>query len=311
MYKKILVPLDGSDHAEAILPHVENLARHEGAKIVFASVVTPVSQSFVLDPHAPPKYNFDQASVDKAWAYLQEKQAEFQAKGMNADPLLMYGPSVEGIIHAANEAKADLIALTSRGKTNLKKVIYGSTASGVLNRVKRPLLLVHELTEVGKATNNNILVPLDGSPRSEKVMPHVEGVAKLYDAQVTLLRVIVSQNIAAAFEDLEKEVKDEAKWHGHLLEKLGHEHQVKFYKEARAHLLGWRDKLQNKGVNTKAILMRGRPVEAISTVAKDLDTDLIVMTNKGRTGLAEVFYGSVASGVMNRIFRPLLLIRSD
>ncbi|MCB0192641.1 MAG: universal stress protein [Anaerolineae bacterium] len=310
MYRTILVPLDGSERAEAIIPHVENLAQHEHATVVLTQVIEPVSRSFVLDPAAPPKYNFDTSAADAAEMYLARIKKKFELKGIKAKTLLMWGPTVESIIHAANEAKADIIALASQGRTGLAQVFYGSVASGVLNRVRRPLLLVRPNTKPSTASNRHILVPIDGSRRSEAILPHVVGVAKLYDAEVTLLRVVVTLNQVVAYDNIEAEF--EAKEvHGHLLDRLGESQEVERFSKAREHILMQRNKLREKGLNVTALLMHGRPVEGIAHTAEKIKADLIAMTSQGHSGLAQVFYGSVASGIMNRLERPLLLVRPD
>ncbi|HRV94680.1 MAG TPA: universal stress protein [Anaerolineae bacterium] len=310
MYRTILVPLDGSERAEAIIPHVENLAQHEHAKVVLTQVIEPVSRSFVLDPDAPPKYKFDTSGADTAKAYLARWQKKFELQGINAETLLMWGPTVESIIHAANEAKADLIAVTSQGRSGLAQVFYGSVASGLLNRVRRPLLLVRPNTRPITADNRHILAPMDGSKRSEAILPHVEGVAKLYDAEVTLLRVVVTLNQNVAYDNIEAEF--EAKEvHGHLLNRLGESQEVERFSKAREHILVQRNKLRQKGLNVEALLMHGRPVDGIVRTAENIQADLIALTSQGHTGLAQVFYGSVASGIMNQIERPLLLVKPD
>lgn len=308
MYRTILVPLDGSERAEAIIPHVENLARHQNAKVVLTQVIEPVSRSFVLDPDAPPKYKFNTAAADTAKNYLAKLQKQFEDQGIDTETLLMWGPAVEGIIHAANEVKAELIALTNQGRTGLAQVFYGSVASGMLNQVRRPLLLVRSKTQPGMETNRRILAPMDGSKRSEAILPHVEGIAKLYGAEVTLLRVVITLTQVVAYDNIEAEFEAK-KVHGHLLDRLGESQEVERFSKARDHILTQRNKLRQKGISAEAVLMHGRPVDGIVRTAEQINADLIAMTSQGHSGLVQVFYGSVASGVMNRLERPLLLIR--
>lgn len=310
-YNTILVPLDGSERAESIVPHVENLAQAEEAKVVFARVVEPVSKSFVLDPDESPKYEYDPAQDEKARDYLTNWVNNFQEKGLAADKILLRGLPVDGIIRAGEETNADLIAMTSQGRTGLAQVVYGSTASGVLNRVSRPLLLVHaEKTEAGTEANRRILVPLDGSKHAEAIIPHVDGVARLYDAQVTVMRVVTTGYQTAVLRDVEEEAEEE-EVHGHILKRLSAEQETERYEKARTYLLRVRDELRDEGIDANAMLMQGKPVEGIVMAADSVEADLIAMTSHGKTGLSQVFYGSVSSGVLNRAQRPLLVIRPD
>lgn len=310
-YNTILVPLDGSKRAESIVSHVQNLAQYEGAKVVFARIVEPVSKSFVLDPDESPKYEYDPEQDEHAREYLDTWVDTFRDKGLAADKILLRGLPVDGIIRAGEETNADLIAMTSQGRTGLAQVVYGSTASGVLNRVSRPLLLVHaDKTEAGTETNRRILVPLDGSKHAESIIPHVEGVAKLYDAHVTVMRVVTTGYQTAVLRDVE-EPSEEKEVHGHIMKRLSEEQETERYENARTYLLDVRDSLRDAGIDANAMLMQGKPVEGIVMAADSIEADLIAMTSHGKTGLSQVFYGSVSSGVLNRAQRPLLVIRAD
>jgi nucleotide-binding universal stress UspA family protein len=141
MYKTILVPLDGSKRAEAILPHVENLAICYQAKIVFLQVVEPPPP--LIDGGNPvPDLIVHQKHLKTAEAYLAARQGEFREKGIEAKILVTPGAIVAEIIDTAEREGADLIAMASHGRTGLARVFYGSVAAGVLHRVDRPLLLV-------------------------------------------------------------------------------------------------------------------------------------------------------------------------
>ena len=143
MYRSILVPLDGSKRAEAILPHVEQLAQRYEAKVIFFRVVEP--PPLMVTP-GQPDINLHQQQLDqrreKAELYLKAIEGEFQQLGIDARMALGRGPVVEAIISEATRQEADLIALASHGRGGLAQVFYGSVAAGVLQRVDRPLLLV-------------------------------------------------------------------------------------------------------------------------------------------------------------------------
>lgn len=143
MYNSILVPLDGSKRAEAILPHVENLAQRYSAKVIFLQVVEPAP--VVVLPEAAYTALPQQELAERAKqaeSYLAARQGEFREKGIEARSRVVYGPVVEAIIGAAESEGADLVALASHGRSGLSRVFYGSVAAGVLHRIDRPLLLV-------------------------------------------------------------------------------------------------------------------------------------------------------------------------
>jgi nucleotide-binding universal stress UspA family protein len=140
MYKTILVPLDGSKRAEAILPHVENLATCYQAKVIFLQVA---ERPPIIDGGNPvPDLIEYKQHLRAAETYLAARQGEFREKGIETKILVVPGATVAEIIAAAEREGADLIAMASHGRTGLARVFYGSVAAGVLHRVDRPLLLV-------------------------------------------------------------------------------------------------------------------------------------------------------------------------
>jgi nucleotide-binding universal stress UspA family protein len=143
MYHTILVPLDGSKRAEAILPHVDDLAQRYQATVVFLQVVEP--EPLIIGPDIVyPMINQQmlEERTRQAETYLTGQQKTFREKGIDVKTHVAYGPMVEEIINSAEREGADLIAMASHGRTGLSRVFYGSVAAGVLNKVDRPLLLI-------------------------------------------------------------------------------------------------------------------------------------------------------------------------
>jgi len=143
MYKTILVPLDGSKRAAAILPHVEELARRYGAKVIFLRIEEdPVmlGHDYVIDMS-----NYEQERdlrMKEAELYLAGLEGEFKEKNIRTKKIISYGPVVQSILNTAEREDASIIAIASHGRGNLSRVFYGSVAAGVLHRVDRPLLII-------------------------------------------------------------------------------------------------------------------------------------------------------------------------
>jgi len=154
MYRTILVPLDGSPRAEAILPHVEDLAARYEAKVVFVRVIEPVPYVMGPGPEGIPVMLHEQElkqRADQAREYLKAQQGEFRERGIAASVHILHGPSVEAILEAAEQEDADLIAIASHGRSGLSRVFYGSVAAGILHRADRPLLVVRAQKKLEKA----------------------------------------------------------------------------------------------------------------------------------------------------------------
>ncbi len=149
MYKTILVPLDGSELAETILPHVEELAALCGASVIFLSVIElpHIMDKGTTYEGLPQKTAADvEAQVAETRRYLDELTARQTAKGLAVRGQVEYGPVVATILRVAAEHAVDLIAMASHGRGGLADVYYGSVAAGVLQRIDRPLLIVRGQT---------------------------------------------------------------------------------------------------------------------------------------------------------------------
>ena len=148
MYRTILVPLDGSERAEAILPHVIELARSQGSTLVLLRVVDPaVAYSGVEGLPFEVARDIVNAEAEEAKRYLEAKRGELQTQNIEATTTVRYGAISQAILEAAEASDADLIALASHGRTGLARMFYGSVAAGVLNRADRPLLLIRSKEE--------------------------------------------------------------------------------------------------------------------------------------------------------------------
>ncbi len=143
VYKTILVLLDGSKRAEAILSHVEELAQRYEAKVILLQVVDRPPLAVLPDmPNAELHKPEAQRWIEEAQKYLAALQGQFREKGIPAQAQVATGPVVPEILNVAEQVNADLIAMTSHGRTGLSQVFYGSVAAGVLNRIDRPLLII-------------------------------------------------------------------------------------------------------------------------------------------------------------------------
>ena len=143
MYKIILVPLDRSKRAEAILSHVENLALKCEAKVIFMKVIDVPALSVTHSRKPIEQHRKDLEALEKQdQEYLAEMQRVFQEKGIDTATLLTEGSVVEEIIATAERESVDLIAIASHGRGGLYRAFYGSVAAALLQRIDRPLLLV-------------------------------------------------------------------------------------------------------------------------------------------------------------------------
>ena len=142
MYQRVLVPLDGSPVAEAILPFIEQIAGPLDMEIMLLRVV-PVS-SF-LDVVAMAKEVQAGEPILKeleAQGYLEPLVETLKAKGVGVGARVRIGDPATEIVAAAQEIGADLIAMTTHGRSGLGRLLFGSVAEAVLRGSPIPVFLM-------------------------------------------------------------------------------------------------------------------------------------------------------------------------
>lgn len=148
-----------------------------------------------------------------------------------------------------------------------------------------------------------LLVPLDGSPRAESIFPHVENLATRFKSKVFFLQVV----------EPPLQFVNPSLYETTIQTDVIHEYLMDFKRkkeEVSAYLAGVQEVFQKKGIDTGILVEQGPAVETIISVAQRENADLIAIASHGRTGLSRVFYGSVTAGIMQKIDRPVLIIRN-
>jgi len=143
---------------------------------------------------------------------------------------------------------------------------------------------------------NTILVPLDGSKRSEAILPHVEQMAQHYNSEVILMLVEEGPLLLGRDEIIDLSVYKQ--------------NLNKREKEVQAYLDEREKEFSDKGIRVRTVTAHAPVVKAILNAAKNENADIIAIASHGITGLDRSSYGSVAAGILQHIDRPLLLIRS-
>lgn len=157
MYRKILVPLDGSYLAEQVLPHVEELARCMGAKIILLRVLVFAYDSAptALSPYRRTLFpeEVEDPQEHEAKEYLERMATELCARGLDCSFVLAeHMPPAEGIAQFARENEIDLIAMSTHGYTGVPRAIFGSVADNILRHAGKPVLLIQPSNKSAKST---------------------------------------------------------------------------------------------------------------------------------------------------------------
>lgn len=142
MYKKILVPLDGSELAEAVLPHAEALAKSEGAEIVILRVaVTPDSRMFSRNPALAT--NIVKEVEEETEEYIKAEVSKLRDEGVKVSGLTRDGYVPDMILSVADETHADVIAMSTHGRSGITRWLMGSVADRVVQHSHIPVMLIH------------------------------------------------------------------------------------------------------------------------------------------------------------------------
>jgi nucleotide-binding universal stress UspA family protein len=142
-----------------------------------------------------------------------------------------------------------------------------------------------------------ILVPLDGSKRAERILPYVEALAQQFGSKLILLQVV--EPIFAGVSPYDT---------GAIFVTNEIERRTR---EANEYMTSLRGTLRDRKIEAQTQVEFGPVAATILDVADQHNVELIALASHGRTGLARVFYGSVAAGILNRADRPLLVIRAQ
>ncbi len=141
---------------------------------------------------------------------------------------------------------------------------------------------------------NRILVPLDGSALAERILPHVEAIAKGTGAEILLLRTTDPRHGSIAAEA----ATEARKW-------------VEADRaQAAKYLEGVAKRLQDSGLTTKLEVLVGEPAVEILTAAEKENVDLIAMMSHGSTAFNKFDLGSVAHKILKASSRPVLMVRA-
>ena len=137
MYKKILLPLDGSEASERALPEAKELVRLTGAELALIRV----ARARGVVPGTDPTDKQVEA-VEAATKYLEVIKADLEKEGLTASVHVHYGHPVEEILNHADNREIDLIVMSTHGRTGLDRWALGSVAEKVIRHAKQPIHLV-------------------------------------------------------------------------------------------------------------------------------------------------------------------------
>ena len=142
MYKKILVPLDGTPLAEAVLPHAQALAKSEGAEIILLRVAVTPNPDFYHRDEGEGRLITDQIE-EEALDYMKTEVTKLENEGTKVTAITRDGTIPDTILEVAEETHADVIAMSTHGRIGIQRLFQGSVADEVVHASHVPVMLIH------------------------------------------------------------------------------------------------------------------------------------------------------------------------
>jgi nucleotide-binding universal stress UspA family protein len=301
MLRTILVPLDGSALAERVLPAALDIARRGGGRVhlVRAHVPLAIVGATAEGILTQDMLGADDALRDRARTYVTALATKLAGEwGLKVDAHVDDGSPADVIDTIADEVGAGIIIMTTHGAGGFAPGWLGSVTDAVIRHSHRPVLAFPE-NDAHKGTPfvpRRILVPLDGSERSDAIIAPARDLALLFGAHLDFVRVIapyVPGDVASAM------MADRP-------DPYGIDAQAAEAKDALARVV--RGMEEHGLVAHSSVVVQSWPPRVILDHIKTTDPDCVAVATQGR-GLTRLFVGSVADKLIRASQRPVLVLR--
>ncbi|MBM3959217.1 MAG: universal stress protein [SAR202 cluster bacterium] len=317
-YARILVPLDGSEVSESILPWVTELAKGIGAELALMNVAdepggtlrSPVESRRVAEyssgsgAHEEDFRNeFEPVlvgrPVQRSADWLKEVAARLASNGLRVTTTVETGDPAEGIIRIAHLKGCDLIALGTRGRSAIGRGILGSTTDRVVHASDVPMLIVRSGASINSLERalvrfpSTIIAGLDGSTLAEGILGTVATLSRQLKVDVRLVR---------AYPTPRRRLRGAVPSTG--VEKTRHalERETRDYLEVQA------AKLRDEGLSVSTDVASGAAESVLLKTADRWPGSLLVVGTRGLSGLSRWVVGSVTDRTIRAASGPVLVI---
>jgi nucleotide-binding universal stress UspA family protein len=302
MYKVIMVPTDGSGFDREAIRVALRIAERSDAKVRLVRVLATGSYfgMAAMAEGTAIAAEVVHSERDRALSELYALAAECRATSKADITVDLHAGPIDDVLQGyARRNEVDLIVISTHGRSGIARFSLGSVTDSLIRHTTIPVLVVKPPTsylnpQVIEAFKR-IVVPLDGSTLAEQILPRVLALAKLEEAEITLLNVLIPQSYS------QKEIVDPSlPWWD------------KDISHAQAYLFRVAGKLRRNGVAVTTDIVIGENVaSAIGDFAGRERADLIAIATHGRGGLARMLRGSVADAVMHSSRLSMLVFKPD
>lgn len=298
MFKHLLVPLDGSRLAEAVLSPVELIAAKCGAAVTLFHV---------LEQHPPEQIHGEPhlAEAGAAAGYLGSVADRLRGKGLTVDLHVHDEPEgdvARSITRHAHEYGSDLIVLATHGSGGMREMVFGSIAQQVIGCGPTPVLVIHPEGMDDPFELHKLLIPWDGKPGHSSSIPLARELAGVMEASAQFVSVVPKRtDLGGTTEGAVGKLLPTA-----MAALLDHREA-----ETERQLAELAQEWQADGVPTRARVLRGDPTTMILQALKEQQSDLLILATHTKKGWSAFWSGSVAPRVMSQWHRATLLVRAN
>ena len=306
MFTKALVPLDGTEVSEGIIPFVTQFARGLDIGVVLATAVeldplregllNRIAGGLTETPAADALRERIERDVKDRLEDLADRMA---LEGIAAETSVRFGPVSDSVIGMAQDAGCDLIAMSTRGRGVVSSGLLGSVTYKIMHESPIPVLAITP-ERAGESWDadygvRQVIVPLDGSDLAEAALPYAAIIAQRMNMSITLARVLYLDNVAYS--------------EGYNLGDMLNAAEAEIEADARRYLVSVARQLREEGLEVETEILRGSASSEIVTQARRTDHSMIALATHGRSGVSRLLMGSVAEAVVRASGDPVLVVR--
>lgn len=298
MFDPILVPLDGSLLAECVLSHALAIARSFDAEITLIHMLEKrqgdaSAQSFDLLDW--------QIKKTEANLYLEKIKARFQDADVRIHSVVLEGLAAEGIAEYAHDYEAQLIVLSSHGRSGWSQWGISNVAQKIVLNAPTSVLIVRANPQDSGAGESSvlyrrILVPLDGSQRAEHVLPITAQLAQFHGSSIHLVQVIQTPEMARHMPPTHEDID------------LSNRVVTRNREEAVRYLEMTKSRSYLEGIEVQTHLVTSDNAAAeLHRVAEQERVDLVILSAHGYSGNQQWPHGSMVNNFIMYSSLPLLI----
>lgn len=293
-FRRIAVCADGSEMGEIVVLHAAMVAAGFGVPLTILRVLETESNADTTPPD-PLDWGVRQR---EARAYLDRLVSLACRRDIAVQAQLIQGRAAEQLCRWALQHGADLTVLGSHGEHGRSAWTLSSTARKLVDGAPGSLLLIPAGCRDGSiARYRRIMVPLDGSPRAESVLPIATRLALAHDADLLIAHVTPAPELTTVGPLTEEDLELERRV-------LARNERV-----ARSYLDQIRARLWEAGIAARTVISRGDARSRLARLVRREGVDLVILSAYGRRGPRDTPSGSVAAHLLTHVAAPLLVFR--